>query len=288
MSHWCQNIQRDEAVRAAEDNRSGPLPTLEEAIERQKHAAMTAGVKEGFVKADGEWKRLTDDELRQLLMIPKSVSASSAVEPENKGDSMATNGLRTERVTLEITMPDGGRKYHGNASSWDWRKILLSAQNFFGPGESVRVVDESAPAASVAAGTKPVAWAILRGGHFIVATVNEIAANESCKGYGGTVVPLYAAPQPASGWLTQDEIAVCVGLRDYCRGTWETWGRKDTLWLNRATTLDALLARSSPPEVVLPFGGFVVCEGETPIDVRDRQWRKSLAAAGVTVKEVGE
>ena len=37
MSHswthsWCRSPARDEAVRAAEDNRSGPLPTLEEAI----------------------------------------------------------------------------------------------------------------------------------------------------------------------------------------------------------------------------------------------------------------
>ena len=33
MTHsWCRDIPRDEAVRAAEDGRSGPLPTLEEAI----------------------------------------------------------------------------------------------------------------------------------------------------------------------------------------------------------------------------------------------------------------
>jgi hypothetical protein len=33
MTHWCRDIPRDEAVRAAEDNRPGPLPTLEEAID---------------------------------------------------------------------------------------------------------------------------------------------------------------------------------------------------------------------------------------------------------------
>ena len=32
MSDWCRDIPRDEAVRASEDNRPGPLPTLEEAI----------------------------------------------------------------------------------------------------------------------------------------------------------------------------------------------------------------------------------------------------------------
>lgn len=66
MNHpWCSNPARDEAVRAAEDNRQGPLPTLEEAIATAR------------------------------AMMPKSVSGSSAPEQENKG-----NGMRTERVTL--------------------------------------------------------------------------------------------------------------------------------------------------------------------------------------------
>ena len=65
MTHaWCKDIARDAAVRAAEDGRTGPLPTLGECI----------------------------------AMIPKSGSASSAVEQENKGD-----GMRTERITLEVT-----------------------------------------------------------------------------------------------------------------------------------------------------------------------------------------
>jgi hypothetical protein len=94
---WCKNIARDAAVRAAEDNRAGPLPTLGECI-------------------DG--------------MIPKSVSASSAQEQENKGDGMATNGLRTERVTLEVT-------HDSHISLCDWPSL----RTFF--GESVRVVEEA-------------------------------------------------------------------------------------------------------------------------------------------------
>ena len=154
MTHWCRDISRDEAVRAAEDGREGPLPTLEECIERQKHAAMTAGVKEGFVKADGEWKRLTDDELRQLLVIPKTGLASSAVEPENKGDGMATNGLRTERVEIDlppspepsvarVTLEFSGR-LRAAPSQWPWDLILSGACVVRSqPGESVRVVEEA-------------------------------------------------------------------------------------------------------------------------------------------------
>ena len=114
MSHawthsWCKSPSRDEAVRAAEDGRSGPLPTLEEAIG----------------------------------MLPKSASASPSVEPENKGERMtkkdrqaadyraeasereAPTGLRTERITLEIT----------GAPGWTVRVHACDA-------ESVRVVDE--------------------------------------------------------------------------------------------------------------------------------------------------
>jgi hypothetical protein len=57
------------------------------------------------------------------------------------------------------------------------------------------------------------------------------------------------------------------------------------LWLNRATTLAALLARSTPPEVRLPEP-----VGETkshgPL-LRKRDVLAALAAAGVAVEEVG-
>ena len=84
---WCHDVARDAAVRAAEDGRTGPLPTLGECI-------------------DG--------------MFPKSVSPTSAPEQENKGD-----GMRTERVTLEVTGAPG------------WRVHLIGIDV-----ESVRVVEE--------------------------------------------------------------------------------------------------------------------------------------------------
>jgi len=137
MTHaWWHDIARDAVVRgAAEDGRDRPLPTLGECI----------------------------------AMIPKSGSASSAVEHENKGESMATkrdeqaadyraeaiarpfaeaaersvpvsktgegqSGMRTERVTLEIT------------SAHDERLadcIVESIGDSLLHGESVRVVEEA-------------------------------------------------------------------------------------------------------------------------------------------------
>jgi len=63
---WCRDPSRDERVRAAEDGRDRPLPTLEEAIARPfAHAA----------------------------------ERSSTVSKTGEGQS----GMRTERVTLEVT-----------------------------------------------------------------------------------------------------------------------------------------------------------------------------------------
>jgi hypothetical protein len=84
-------------------------------------------------------------------MIPKNVSASSAVDHENKGEGMsgstwfpaseqpapappeATDGLRTERVTLEIThkSPTSAAEFLPRRLWWDRS------------GESVRVVEEA-------------------------------------------------------------------------------------------------------------------------------------------------
>ena len=75
---WCSDPARDEAVRASEDGRSGPLPTLEDCI----------------------W------------MIPKIGSASSAPEHENKGERMGTKSEiqaadyraeAAERITQALT-----------------------------------------------------------------------------------------------------------------------------------------------------------------------------------------
>jgi hypothetical protein len=97
MTHaWCSDPSRDAAVRASEDNRTGPLPTLGECI-------------------DG--------------MFPKSGSATSAVEHGNKA-----NGMRTERITLEVT-------HDLDARLSDW--IVEVVDESLGLMESVRVVDRN-------------------------------------------------------------------------------------------------------------------------------------------------
>jgi hypothetical protein len=72
---WCKDIERDAAVRAAEDNRTGPLPTLEEAI-----------------------AAITNHDAPPGARVSDRQCASPVDTGANKAD-----GLRTERVVLEIT-----------------------------------------------------------------------------------------------------------------------------------------------------------------------------------------
>jgi hypothetical protein len=194
---WCNDTARDAAVRAAEDGRTRPLPTLGEAIvlafgfdkasaqracdevnswpdDVQKHCRFVLGnlLEQGVERLQAlveawRWgKGLLA--ARYPAMIPKSVSTSSAPEHENKGDGMATksemqaadyraeaqaapfavaaersvpvsktgegqSGLRTERVTLEIThkSPTSAAEFLPRRLWWDRS------------GESVRVVEEA-------------------------------------------------------------------------------------------------------------------------------------------------
>jgi len=306
---WCSDPSRDAAVRAAEDGRTGPLPTLEECIERQKQA-QTARPCGG-----------TD-------------TAPLGGEP-----SGAVNGMRTERVTLEIK--------HGEPCSvqeWSW-VTMVRLQT----GESVRVVEEThfddlahlamerdaairerddaierarrwegrcivlerdLDAASgcgepqcVSSGScgattgdsgqdwhlasssrEPVAWLCEWTDHNLLhqsqAEAERVAA--------GDVVPqpLYRSPPQPRGWLSEEE-REAVTLLSADRGQFAPQTPHEA---RRNAAIDVcrnILARSTPPEVVLPErcprGGI----GETWERARDGMWLAALAAAGVDAKEVG-
>ncbi len=169
---WCKDTARDAAVRAAEDNRTGPLPTLAEAI-----AAPFACTACGGFGMDHRCKESCEecDGLRRA-MIPKSVSASSAVEQESKGVRMTKSdrqaadyraeaiarpfaeaakcsspvsktgqgqsGVRTERVTFfeRITL-EFSFDHRSNFRPKEWAATFLPGAVC--QGISVRVVEET-------------------------------------------------------------------------------------------------------------------------------------------------
>jgi hypothetical protein len=182
--------------------------------------------------------------LEKAIAAPfvEAAERSATVSETGEGKS----GMRTERITLEVT--------HGEpfgVSHWSWATILRIKS-----GESVRVVEEPklAPHANAGGEANHAAPAASGGGdHFADASK--------------------MVEQPR-GWLTQGEIAALTGCC-VSSGNLNEEGKK---------TIRNLLARSSPPEVVLPNVYDHI--GLRPVYLR-ADVVATLAAAGVAVKEVG-
>ena len=126
--------------------------------------------------------------------------------------------------------------------------------------------------ASGAAGTEVVAWGVIEyhGGPIIHATPDEDEATQ----YAGYTAPLYAAPQPAKGWLTEKERETLMRI---------SYGLDYAQFATSADFIRSFLARSSPPQVVPPEQEFRSHSNA----LRDAEWFAALASAGVAVKEVG-
>jgi hypothetical protein len=110
---------------------------------------------------------------------------------------------------------------------------------------------------------------------------------EEAEMYAGTVVPLYRSPPQPRWWLTEDEreLLTLEGNR-HARHVEPNinCGAVDSARYHASAVrmFDAILARSTPPEVVLPQKwGYV---GRDVVVVKS-EVIAALAAAGVAVKE---
>jgi hypothetical protein len=349
MEHaWCHDPGGDAAVRAAEDGRTGPLPTLGEAIARpfgfDKASAQRAcdevkswpedvqkdcrfvlgdlleqGVErlQALVEAWRYGKGLL--EARYPDMIPKSVSASSAVEQENKGDGMATKAEKLAYYRAEaIARPfadaaklapdanaDGEANQAAQAASGggeeskevkndptigqmieDTCKQLATAMRVADiekrRGDNLHSRVKELEAASGGGEGEPVAyfvkwadkdWGVQDQTFRTLERAQDYIKDEKSEDENPQIVPLYSAPPQPRGWLSQEERQLLESFRGERINT-----SRDIVMI------DALLARSSPPEVVKPF-----VDPALPRIVygRDSEWIAALAAAGVAVKEVG-
>ena len=100
---WCKSPARDEAVREAEDGRDRPLPTLKECI-----------------------------------AAPFAEAAERSPSMSKTGDGQS--GMRTERVTLEITHGNAPFGFHGI----NWHHALLYA-GLIARSDVVRAVSDEEP-----------------------------------------------------------------------------------------------------------------------------------------------
>jgi len=154
--------------------------------------------------------------------------------------------------------------------------VYKSAQAASGGGDAqgVSAGTSSAPAGDsgqngrleAASGSgKPVAWMCEWTDHVSLHHTKTDAEDEA----NGDIVPqpLYRSPPQPRGWLTEDERKWIEYMKGNC-----------VLPYAGMACMEAILARSSPPEVVLSLSAYLVRENVIA----------ALKAAGVAVKEVGK
>jgi hypothetical protein len=105
-----------------------------------------------------------------------------------------------------------------------------------------------------------------------------------------TVVPLYRQPPQPREWLTEEERACLEKMRDELKRLFLAMSLKTVIGQNTERDLiaiESILARSSPPMVVLPKNPYVPSGLREGFDHAIRIVRNELVNAGVAVKEVG-
>ncbi len=235
MTHWCQNIPRDEAVRAAEDNRQGPLPTLEEAIAGvTERRPVDAGGGGNVTALRTERDKLRAERITQALTADRFASAVAEADTlrtrvaELEASAPAASGAAGS--FWMVRWPEGGDHDIDDELFADEQTARDMAEMEDG-AVVVELVERQA--ASGAAGTEAVAWGYAHpNGTLAFASVQEPEPGTPA------IVPLYAAPQAAKGWLTAEERETLMRISyslDYVQ------------FATSAHFIRSLLARSTPP-----------------------------------------
>ena len=202
----------------------------------------------------------------------------------NKAEEQAA-AVKIERVVLELIDASACLPHCGGQRL---QRAISAAK---------RLLTQPRPAvpASGAAGTEVSAWGVMvqRDPEVLCVpfTVREAAQHFvalNAQNEKMTVVPLYAAPQAASGWLTEEERDFLGQVRDYhATAAMGTGSAAHESHSRRVYgLLGDLLARSTPPEVVLPLVAGWGMDGHAML--RRAEVQEALAAAGVPWKEVGK
>jgi hypothetical protein len=302
---WSTDPARDAAVRAAEDNRTGPLPTLKEAI-----AAVTETMSENGIGDE------TEQGMRQMLILSENrrvnagaerdaairerdTALARVAELEAEQNAVAFVRLQTQfdaewndatasnADNLPET-PDGSPQAASGGGEPTNQPPADGGRPPGGPSESAAddVRSRSASCADESAGgVAPTASGGGEGEPDYYVYKNEVGMIVSTSkkfedGWAGcTIEPVYKAPPQPRGWLTEEE-------REAVQWAADTAYDKQH---PAEDTLRSVLARSSPPEVVLPHDMGRHCGSEQYClgwEAGLQDARLSIAAAGVAVKEV--
>ncbi len=356
MTHaWCSDPSRDAAVRAAEDGRTSPLPTLEQAIvapfactscggfgmdhrcrESCEECAPTPQALDGmrtervtleintfdvqpakdwacwdaFAYKPGESVRVVEEPLSDAWaqrLNRLTAERDAAIRERDKLQARVAelegcpwvpkaerDALQARVAELEAASGGGGHK----VTEGDCLSTVRDAGGRPMPkGPAPGLVAKQAasggnstgqPYGSQAAsgGGEPVAWMCEWTDHTSLHRLKTDAEDEA----NGDVVPqpLYRAPPQPRGWLTEEEREALESARLHLSNfdAFDEKTEQDARWASEIVAI--LLARSSPPEVVLPVADCSwCCDYATVWRECLEAVRSSLAKAGVAVKEVG-
>jgi hypothetical protein len=298
-------------VRAAEDGRTGPLPTLEEAIamlpkigsstyrvdhenkgddmgtKRDKQAAdyraeererdartSTPGEGSRAVQAasgGGEQPRgwLTGEELEAVEYFSRFVDEHIVPQEWIAMAGRLRNLLAraTAETALKAASSGEDRAYADKMACDEERdfanRILDERDAAIREREDLREQLESVACRAATAETalkaassgeepEPVAWMCEWTDHTSIYQ-SRIYAESAADGEV-VVQPLYRSPPQPRGWLSEEERDFLDHHRHECAERASTFSNARAIpWVNRVKLIDDLLARSTPPEVVLPF-----------------------------------
>lgn len=302
MTHsWCRDIPRDEAVRAAEDGRDGPLPTLEAVIaqpfaepakcspavsetgERQsgmRTERVTLEVKHGNSLNFRDWpslKTVFGESVRVVEEAIPPAPQSRPAETRQTSAGMVLGGpwFPASDKPAQPPPPAPPRAHRGSGVFDANGESHLEAQRGV-----IDTLTRQRDAAIRERDEHKEEYYKLRAERITQALTADrfAAAVAEADRLRARVAELESAPA-ASGWLTESERGALERAFDLlCDDDGDN---------PLAGRVRRLLARSTPPEVVLPGDSDRFRYGDDAIANRDRQWLAALAAAGVTVKEVG-
>ena len=333
---WCKSPARDEAVRAAEDGRTEPLPTLGECIvapfadaaERSSTVSktgegqsgmrterVTLEVTHGAALSAREWR------MWRTIFDPRYGESVRVVE-EELSDAWAQRLARlTEERDAAIRERDqireNARADHNIAKaacderdaairereSW---KLLADRTNERLSAAEARVAELKKRSSFLSQHKEAYAYETMLDGweigsrewaeaepelHWIKLTAPEndaagggLEVKPAASGSGegepymvtASGIPLYRAPPPPRGWLTEEERDLIAWIVD-----------EDAYTEKAQSIAKGLLARSTPPEVVKPSRSMYTVSSPYAHgwDECDRAYRSAIAAAGVAVKE---
>jgi len=291
---WCRDTTRDAAVRAAEDGRTVPLPTLAEAIarpfadaaERSVTLSKTGEGQSGMrtervvleiTGAPGWRVNVTGNDVESVRVVKDGLERIKKQELIRQRDAAIRerDKLRGE-ITSVLDRAEQARSERDNLQA---RVAELEAASGGGEGDAV--------AWGVTFSTNQLCFNVYSEKFEAEAVCERINTGqtdyESC-----TVVPLYAARSQPRGWLTEEErkhiFLLAAEYETQAKhlekpGTWGSGLPTPSKLRADAAMLRNLFARSTPPEVVLESWREAAGEVVSLDDVR-----AALDAIGVAVK----